>query len=196
MSPVRSFGTTLLLLAATPLFASVHLMYIVNGAPVPVAWPAASFPIRYVVDSRVDSAFPKGVIDRAVHDWTVVDDAQISFQDAGIVSGAKAGRDGQNSITFMDDLFKDQNFLAVTTNWYDNSGHLAEADIQIDPSVVPGGYNLQQLVEHEVGHLLGLDHSGVISSVMYPFVGRGGVADDAQERRLLLQAQGVEHGNL
>jgi len=158
-------------------------MYIVNGEAVPVAWPAGSFPIKYVVDSRVENAFPKGVIDRAVHDWTAVDDAQISFQDAGVVSGAKAGRDGQNSITFLDDLFKDQNFLAVTTNWYDNSGHLAEADIQIDPSVVPGGYNLQQLVEHEIGHLLGLDHSGVISSVMYPFVGRGGVAElDSDDR--------------
>ena len=151
-------------------------MYVVNGTAVPVAWPATSFPIRYVVDSRVNDTFPKGVIDRAINDWTAVPDSQITFQDAGVVTGVKPGKDGQNSITFVDDLFKDQNFLAVTTNWYDDSGHLAEADIQIDPSVVPNGYNLQQLVEHEVGHLLGLDHSGVISSVMYPFVGRGGIA--------------------
>jgi matrixin/carboxypeptidase family protein len=158
-------------------------MYVVNGTAVPVAWPASSFPIRYVVDSRVNDAFPKGVINRAINDWTTVPDSQITFQDAGVVTGAKPGRDGQNSITFVDDLFKDQNFLAVTTNWYDNDGRLAEADIQIDPSVVPNGYNLQQLVEHEVGHLLGLDHSGVISSVMYPFVGRGGIAQlDSDDR--------------
>jgi len=163
--------------------AAVHLMYVVNGAPVPVAWPASAFPIRYVVDSRVDQSFPKGVIDRAIHDWTAVDDANIAFQNGGVVSGVKPGRDGQNAITFADDLFANQNFLAVTTNWYDNSGHVAEADIQIDSSVVSQGYNLQQLVEHEVGHLLGLDHSGVLTSVMYPFVGRGGVAQlDSDDR--------------
>src|SRR5437588_2467542 len=171
MSRVGTLALALMSVAATPVFSAVHLMYVMNGTPVPVAWQASSFPIRYVVDSRVNDAFPKGVIDRAINDWTTVPDAQISFQDAGVVTGAKAGKDGQNSITFLDGLFQDQNFLAVTTNWYDDSGHLAEADIQIDPSVVPGGYNLQQLVEHEVGHLLGLDHSGVLSSVMYPFVG-------------------------
>jgi hypothetical protein len=86
---------------------------------------------------------------------------------------AQAGKDGQNSVTFVDELFKGQNFLALTTNWYDDTGHMTEADIQIDPSVIANHYNLQLLVEHEVGHLLGLDHSAVLSSVMYPFVGRG-----------------------
>jgi len=183
MSALRRLGFTALALAATPAFAAVHLMYVVNGTLVPVAWPSSAFPIRYVVDSRVNSAFPKGVIDRALNEWTTVTDARITFQSADVVSGAKAGRDGRNSITFIEDLFKDQNFLAVTTTWCDDTGHLAEADIQVDPSVVPGGYNLQLLVEHEVGHLLGLDHSGVLSSVMYPFVGRGGLATlDSDDR--------------
>ena len=41
-----------------------------------------------------------------------------------------------------------QNFLALTTNWYDDTGHMTEADIQIDPSVVANHYNLELLVEH------------------------------------------------
>src|SRR4029077_5357810 len=108
MSPLRPLAVTLSFLAATPVFASVHLMYVMNGTPVPVAWPASSFPIRYVVDSRVNDAFPEGVIDRAIDDWTTVPDAKISFENDGIVTGAKAGRDGQNSITFVDGLFQDQ----------------------------------------------------------------------------------------
>lgn len=183
MSTTRKLLVGALALAATPAIGAVRLTFQVNGTAVPVSWPASAFPIRYAVDQRVASAFPSGVIDRAFNDWTTVDDARITFQSAGIVSGARPGKDGRNTVTYVDDLFKDQNFLALTTNWYDDWGHISEADIQIDPSVVPGGYNLQLLVEHEVGHLLGLDHSAVLSSVMYPFVGRGGVASlDSDDR--------------
>jgi matrixin/carboxypeptidase family protein len=185
MSVGRSLALALLALAATPAMAAVRLTYQLNGAAVPVAWSSAAFPIRYAIDRRVATAFPLGtaIIDRAFGEWTAVADANITFQSSGIVDGARAGKDGQNSVTFADDLFKDQNFLAMTTNWYDDAGHMIEADIQIDPSVPGAGYNLQLLVEHEVGHLLGLDHSAVLSSVMYPFVGRGGLtALDSDDR--------------
>jgi len=179
---IRKLLVAALALAATPAIAAVRLTYQLNGSAVPVAWPASAFPIRYAIDSRVNDGFPKGIIEKAFNEWSNVPDAHVPFQSVGVVN-AQAGRDGQNTVTFVSDLFKDQNFLALTTNWYDDSGHMTEVDIQIDPSVVPGGYNLQLLVEHEVGHLLGLDHSGVLSSVMYPYVGRGGVASlDSDDR--------------
>jgi hypothetical protein len=158
-----------------PAFGAVRLTYQLYGTAVPVAWPASAFPLHYVVDRKVADAFPAGLVDRAFNEWTTIADARVTFQPDGVVN-TKPGKDGQNSVTFVDDLFKGQNFLALTTNWYDNTGHLTEADIQIDPSVVPGRFNLQLLVEHEVGHVLGLDHSAVLSSVMYPFVGHGGMA--------------------
>src|SRR5438105_1083008 len=175
MSATPKLAVVLLTLATVPAFASVRLTYQVYGTAVPVAWPTSAFPIRYAIDHRVVDAFPAGVIDRAFDAWTEVTNAQVTFQPAVVVT-TQPGKDGQNSVTFVDDLFKGQNFLALTTNWYDDSGRMTEADIQIDPSVVPAHYNLQLLVEHEVGHLLGLDHSAVLSSVMYPFVGHGGGA--------------------
>ncbi|HYS53304.1 MAG TPA: matrixin family metalloprotease [Thermoanaerobaculia bacterium] len=175
MSASRTGILAVLALAAVPAFAGVRLTYQVNGNPVPVAWPNGAFPLRYAVDRKVANAFPAGLIDRAFKEWTDVDDARVTFQPLGVIN-TQPGKDGQNSVTFVDDLFKGQNFLALTTNWYDDSGHIIEGDIQIDPSVVPNRFNLQLLVEHEVGHLLGLDHSAVLSSVMYPFVGRGGSA--------------------
>ncbi len=155
----------------------------VNGNAVPVAW--TSFPISYSIDRRVADAVPGGApqIDRAVSDWTTVPGAQITFNDVGVRDGVQAGKDGQSTITMAEDLFAGQRFLALTTNWYDDSGHVVEADIQIDPSAISGGYNLQQLVRHETGHLLGLDHSAVLSSAMYPYVGTaGGTTLDSDDR--------------
>jgi hypothetical protein len=172
MSHLRKALFPAIVLIAMPALASVRLTYQLYGTAVPVAWPNSAFPIKYSVDRKVADAFPAGLVDRAFNAWTEVPDARLSFESAGVVN-ARPGKDGQNSVTFVDDLFKGQNFLALTTNWYDDTGHITEADIQIDPSVVPNHYNLELLVEHEVGHLLGLDHSAVLSSVMYPFVGRG-----------------------
>ena len=172
-----------LLLIAAPAFPATRLTYSINGNLVPVTW--ASFPVSYSIDRRVAEAIPGGApqIERAVSEWTTVPGAQISFQDRGVFDGLEAGQDGQSSITMAEDLFANQGFLALTTNWYDDSGHVIEADIQVDQQAIKGGYNLQQLIEHETGHLLGLDHSAVLTSVMCPWIGTSGLASlDSDDR--------------
>lgn len=174
----------LILALALPASAATRLTYQLNGTQVPVSWASASFPIHYAVDSRIATKVGStDPIDRAFNDWTSVSGTTVSFQSAGIVTGAKPGKDGVNTITMTDGLFAGQNFIALTTNWYDESAHVTEADIQIDPGVLAGNYNVQQVVEHEVGHLLGLDHSAVLSSMMYPYVGFNGVPSlDSDDR--------------
>jgi hypothetical protein len=161
---------------ALPAYPAARLTYQVNGVAVPVSWPSAAFPLRYAVDRRIISVNPQmeTLIAHAFAEWTGVSDANVTFAPTGVVD-ARAGKDGQNSISVADDLFANQHFLAVTTNWYDDSGHLTEADIQIDGGTLKGTCDLQQLVAHEVGHMLGLDHSAVLSSVMYPYVGKVGM---------------------
>ena len=174
----RLFLALVLVALARPAWPAARLTYQLNGVAVPVSWQSSAFPLRYAIDRRVVAAKPEmeSIITRAFAEWTAVEDANLTFAPAGVVDGAKAGKDGQNSISLADDLFKDQHFLAVTTNWYDDSGHLAEADIQLDAGTMNGTCDLQQLVAHEVGHMLGLDHSGILSSVMYPYVGKVGAA--------------------
>jgi hypothetical protein len=175
-----SLHRNLLLLAlagalAAPAFGAARLTYYNNGTLIPVAWPDNSFPIRYAIDRRVVNAVPQAaaMLDRAAKDWSAIPDTNLGFQSLGTVDGASAGKDGRNTISMADDLFADQKFIALTTNWYDDNGRIIEADMQIDPSAVSGGYNVQQLVEHEMGHILGLDHSAVLTSMMYPYVGTG-----------------------
>ena len=169
----RLLPLILTLAAATSLSAATRLTYVVNGHATPVEW--RSFPIEYQVDRRLATAFPGagGMVDRAFAAWAAAPDTNVSFRPLGVVDGASAGRDGRNTIALADELFSGQGFIALTTNWYDDSAKLTEADIQIDGALVHSTYNIQLAMQHEVGHLLGLDHSAVISSVMYPYVGRG-----------------------
>ena len=174
MSFSRALPLALLALLAVPADAAVRLTTAVNGAMVEVAWPTEAFPIRYKTDQRVASALPGGtaMLDRSFRAWSELEGARVSFQADGIAAGLKAAQDGVNTITIADDLFANQRAIAVTTNW-DVAGTLTESDIQVDATLINGSYNMQQALTHEVGHLLGLDHSGVLSAVMYPYVSRG-----------------------
>ena len=60
-------------------------------------------------------------------------------------------------------------------------GQILEADILFNPQILlstdtnvpPDRFDLQSLAVHEIGHLLGLDHSGLASAAMFPNIAQG-----------------------
>lgn len=67
--------------------------------------------------------------------------------------------------------------VAVTPVWFFNTGAIVDADVifngrsfSFTTSGEPGRFDVQDVAAHELGHLLGLDHSGWAGATMYPYV--------------------------
>jgi hypothetical protein len=67
--------------------------------------------------------------------------------------------------------------VAITPLWFFGGGTISDADVlfngsgfQFTTSGVAGRFDVQDVATHELGHLLGLDHTGVAGGTMYPYV--------------------------
>lgn len=170
-----------MLLAVPAAEGATRLTYEIGGKPTAIAWEADAFPLRYVVDERLAAvAGGAATVRRGFDAWGSITGSRVSFADSG-VRAAAAGRDGLNSVSLSDPLFANSGFIAYATTWFDDRGVMTEADIQIDTAAAGEG-KLAALIHHEIGHLLGLDHSAVLSSVMYPWVEDDATILDSDDR--------------
>jgi hypothetical protein len=119
-----------------------------------------------------------GAARRALQSWTSIADIQFleTRSTAQTVSTANAG-DRINLITVSADnaaLFGPSQNPGRTRVFSDSGGAIIEADIALNPNELfssdgtPGTYDLESTFAHEVGHLLGLEHSAVIGATMQP----------------------------
>jgi hypothetical protein len=119
-----------------------------------------------------------GAARRALQHWARV--ADIEFLETSssqqTISAQNAG-DRINLITVSAQnaaLFGSTDNPGRTRTFYEPGGAIGEADIALNPNVLfstdgtPGTYDLESTLTHEVGHLLGLEHSAVLGATMQP----------------------------
>jgi hypothetical protein len=157
-----------------------------------IKWPTRTIEVALSTSLQSPGANIKsgsdvvGAVRRALARWSTI--ARINFvvtwSSASSVSPSSNG-DGISLITIADtpenQTFNADSTAGRTRVFFDpETGTIAEADVSINPHPKteegadlqfstdgsPGTYDLEATFTHEIGHLLGLDHSAVLGSTM------------------------------
>jgi len=159
-------------------------------------WWANPTDIGFVISSigsdDVGDDSEEVAIRNALEEWNGVDGSSARFvEDA---SPAEQARTDWSSASIHLALFDEDNsssffppgsgIVAITPVWFSvASGQITDADVLFNGSQFEfttagesGRYDVQDVATHELGHFLGLDHSGWAGASMYPYVSTAVIA--------------------
>jgi hypothetical protein len=164
----------------------------------PLRWPSNTITVAFSTSLSSPGGNIKpgtdviGTVRRALQRWALAANIQFVETQTGLQSvSPSGGGDGVSLITIADTPENRAFFsgspadtTARTRVFFSSTGAITEADVVINPTV--GGSNgygfstdatsdtfdLEATFTHEFGHLLGLDHSGVVGATMQPRQGR------------------------
>jgi hypothetical protein len=172
--------SVLLLVAAVPAARPYTQQFTTSSAP--IRW--AGNTVTVFLAASVNAPPPnikagsdvEGAARRALRRWS--DAANINFDvRAGGPDAVGASNDGFNviSVSAANSAFVPAANPGRTRVSFDPAtGAIAEADVAINPNLpfstdgTHGTYDLESTLVHEIGHFLGLDHSGLVGASMQP----------------------------
>ena len=109
-----------------------------------------------------------GAVQSAAATWSNVPTADFEFHYGGTTSATDGGYNGANEIVWKDE---GHSITLATAYWWFYPGIIVEADIVFNDyhnwSTSGGGYDIETVALHELGHWLSLGHDSNPSAVMY-----------------------------
>lgn len=177
-----SCGALLGVLLTAPVTASAYRLKVLDSQTA-VRWDSRA--IDYAINNT-SASMDEGECVRAIKAafavWTRVEGAGLQLKFTGFTeqSPGYQGEDALNVVAFagQDEWVFDDTVMAMTISRFDTeTGVLSDSDILINDWnfvwSVGGDNDLQNALTHEVGHLLGLDHSDDTRASMSGRVLRG-----------------------
>lgn len=175
-------------LALTSSAASAHvrLLHPSNGNPLRWSAPqAVSLVIQAQGSSDLGPLEHLPALRNAIGAWNAVEGTPWTLVENDSPSQMNRSDWGSNSLHML--LFDEDGssgyfpqgsgLVALTLVWFSGSGTILDADVLFngrDHSFSTSGaawhFDVQDVATHELGHLAGLDHSGVAGATLYPYV--------------------------
>ncbi|MEO6390794.1 MAG: matrixin family metalloprotease [Pyrinomonadaceae bacterium] len=170
--------------------------YAGTARPTPLRWSVRTIPVAlssslFEPQSNIKAGSDViGAVRRALVRWSEA--SGLEFLETVVkedsISPATGTGDGRSLITVAGTAENLTPFAGASSDmpartrvFFARSGAITEADVALNPyqqfstDGTTGTFDLESTITHELGHLLGLEHSGVIGATMQPRQGRNGL---------------------